>query len=63
MIGSKEEQDYIILYKMAKLGFSPNEATEMDLDIVQAFVYLYDLEKKQYWETLVKITNKVFGGK
>ena len=48
---------------MARLGFSPKEALETDMDLVQAFVCLYDFEKKQYWEMLAKMSNKIFGGK
>ena len=63
MIGTEEEQEYVILFRMAKLGFSPNETREMDLDVVQAFIHLQIADKKQYWETWIKIFKKLFGGK
>jgi len=63
MIGTNEEQDYVILYRMAKLGFSPNEARKIDLDEVQAFIHLQEADEKRYWETWIKIFKNMFGGK
>ena len=63
MIGTEQEQDYVNLYRMAKLGFSPNETREIDLDIVQAFVHLQAADEKQRWEKWIKIFSKMFGGK
>ena len=63
MIGTDEEQDYVNLYKMAKLGFSPSQTEKMDMDIVQAFIYLQAADEKQHWEIWMKIFSKLFGGK
>ena len=63
MIGSEEEQRYVREYKMAKLGFSPSETDEMDYDKVQAYICLQRADEEKYWETIVKIFAKMFGGK
>ncbi len=63
MNGTEEEQQYVILYKMAKLGFSPSQTEIMDLDQVQAFVHLQAADEKHKWETWIKIFSKLFGGK
>ena len=63
MIGSEEEQRYVIEYKMAKLGFSPSETEEMNFDRVQAYICLQDYDEKKYWETAMKLFAKMFGGK
>ena len=63
MTGTEEEQNYVVLYKMAKLGFLPSKAQEMDMDMVHAFIHLQAAEEKQYWETWIKLFSKMFGGK
>ena len=63
MIGTDAEQNYVVLYKMAKLGFSPSETELIDLDIVQAFLHLQAADEKKHWETWVKILGKIFGGR
>jgi len=63
MIGTEQEQDYVNLYRMAKLGFSPNETREIDLDEVQAFIYLQAADEKQHWEKWIKIFKNMFGDK
>ena len=48
---------------MAKLGFSPEKTMEMDMDIVESFVALHDLEYRMEWKMRAEILRKVFGGK
>lgn len=48
---------------MAKLGFKPKEADELDFDLVEAFIVLQQEEYAFEWETRVKTLSKMFSGK
>lgn len=63
MKGTNEEQLKVIKYKMAKLGFSPSQAMEMDMDDIEAFIYLQEADYQREWELRMKVLGKLFGGK
>lgn len=48
---------------MAKLGFTPEQAEEMDWDLVEAFTQLQEAEYKREWDMRVKVLGKLFGEK
>ena len=48
---------------MAKLGFSPEQADKLDMDLVTAFMIFQNAEYEMEWEHRVKTLNKMFGSK
>ena len=63
MKGTDEEREKVILYKLARVGFSPEQSFELDLDLVQAFSALYDFEKQIELKRAAEVLSKMFGGK
>ena len=48
---------------MAKLGFSPEQADELDMEMVVAFMAFQNSEYEIEWDHRVKVLSKMFGGK
>jgi len=48
---------------MAKLGFPPNQANELEMDMIEAFTELQNAEYEMEWEARIKVLGKLFGGK
>ena len=47
---------------MAKLGFSPEQADELEMETVTAFMAFQNAEYEIEWDHRVKVLGKMFGG-